>query len=99
MGLQISRRQTGQAESSEEAIREVTLSSFPILSSQPQVPSIENMSWYGSVDVSIILCIKRSLSLPFQLPLPPTPCLPVSRKPRSPGDFPFVAAVLATPFF
>lgn len=44
VGLENPRRQAGQAESSEDAMREVTLSSCPSLSSQPQIPSAENTS-------------------------------------------------------
>lgn len=39
-------------------------------------------------------------STPYSILSPtPTPCLPVSWKPRARGDFPFAASVLATPSF
>lgn len=55
-GLQIPRRQPGQAESSEEAMREVTLSSSPILFPQLQIPlSTENMAiWRATTPILLL---------------------------------------------
>ena len=61
VGLQNPRRQAGQAESSKEAMREVTLSSCPSLSSQPQIPSTENPSiWRAGrpINVQLILVLQ-----------------------------------------